>query len=90
MKSRFALLASALCLALALSIALVRAEEGACADVKNGSVKFMDSPSCIKECAEDGGDCPYSAQPRTSTPPAPAAPVQPEGQSKPKEPKASE
>lgn len=32
-----------------------------CADVKAGRVEFIDSRSCIDECAVDGGDCPYRA-----------------------------
>ena len=46
------------------------ASAGPCARVREGSVALKDSPACVKECAEDGGDCPYAAKPRVSPPPS--------------------
>jgi hypothetical protein len=48
-----------------------------CAEVKAGTVKFMDSQSCIDECAVDGGDCPYAMGRGKETQPAPAETTQP-------------
>ncbi len=42
-------------------ILILNASAHPCARVKAGTVAFMDSKSCIKECAVDGGDCPYNA-----------------------------
>ena len=54
-----------------------------CAAVKAGTVKFMDSQSCIDECAVDGGDCPYAmgqSQETSTTQPAPVETTEPKTQ----------
>ncbi len=51
-----------------------------CAAVKAGTVKFMDSQSCIDECAVDGGNCPYAmgqSQETSTTQPAPVETTDP-------------
>ncbi len=44
-----------------ITVAYIAFGGSPCGRVKAGSVDFMDSPACIKECAQDGGDCPYNA-----------------------------